>query len=185
MQTQRQLTQTCKSVATANSGVEDKCVRKARKKIEATQVEELAFIGSTLSEMAIFLDCSAQTLYRRFHKVVKRGIVCRTILLRRQRFHLAMKGNAAALKWFRDASVDETNEQLKDLKFHEERASLTQEELNERILDNVKRQQEWLDKHPEIQELLLAKRGSLQTKTPQTRLSHGTIVEQPSPEEVS
>jgi hypothetical protein len=142
MQTQRKLTQTCKSVATANSGVEDKYVRKARKKIEATQVEELAFIGSTLSEMAIFLNCSQDTLYRRFHKAIKRGIVCRPIFLRRQRFDLAMKGNAAALKWFWDACVGEPNEQLKDLKRHEEQASLTQEELIERILDNDKRQQE-------------------------------------------
>jgi DNA-binding Lrp family transcriptional regulator len=128
-------------------------MRKARKKIEARQVEELAFIGSTLSEMAIFLNCSEYTLYRRFHKVVKRGIVCRTIFLRRQRFDLAVKGNAAALKSW-DAGVDETNKQLEELKSHEEEASLTQEELNARILVHVKRQQEWLDKHPEIRESL-------------------------------
>lgn len=60
----------------------------------------------------------------------------RTIFLRRQRFDLAMKGNAAALKWFWAACVGDPNEQLKDLKRHEEEASLTQEERNERILDN-------------------------------------------------
>jgi hypothetical protein len=158
-------------------------MRKARKKIEAKQVEELACIDSTVSEMAIFLNCSEETFYQRFHKAIKRGIVCRTIFLRRQRFDLAVKGNAAALKWFWDASVGETNRQLKDLKHHEEQASLTMEELRERILDNAKRQQEWWDKNPEMQaKLLLAKRGSLQTKTPQTRLSHGTFVEQGLPQ---
>jgi hypothetical protein len=111
MRTQRKLTQTCKSVATANSGLEDKHVRKARKKIEATQVEELAFIGSAIRDGDIFQD----TLYRRFHKAIKRGIVCRTIFLRRQWFDLAMKGNAAALKWFWETSLGQTNEQLKRL----------------------------------------------------------------------
>jgi hypothetical protein len=142
-------------------------MRKARKKIEAIQVETLAFIGSTLSEMAICLSCSEYTLYRRFHKAIKRGIVCRTIFLKRWRFDQAMKGNAAAVKWFRDTWVGDPNEQLKHLKRHEEEASLTQVEWNERILDEVKRQQEWLDKHPEIQESLLAIRARLQTKTRQ------------------
>jgi hypothetical protein len=136
-------------VATANSGVGDKCMRKARKKIEATQVEDLAFIGSTMSEMAICLNCSEYTLYRRFHKVIMRAIVCRTIFLKRQRFDLALKGNAAALKSW-DAGVDETNKQLKDLKRHEEEASLTQVERNARILDSVKRIQELWDKHHEV-----------------------------------
>jgi hypothetical protein len=129
-------------------------MRKARKKIEAIQVETLAFIGSTPSEMAICLSCSEYTLYRRFRKAIKRGIVCRTIFLERWRFDQAMKGNAAALKWFRDACVGDPN-------------ALTQEEWNERILDKVKCQQEWLDKHPEIQESLLAIRARLQTKTRQ------------------
>ena len=61
--------------------------------------------------------------------------------------------------------MDDTNKQLEDLKRHEEEASCTQEEWNERILDKLKRQQEWLDKHPEIQESLLTIRARLQTKT--------------------
>jgi hypothetical protein len=158
-------------VATANSGVGDKCMRKARKKIEATQVEDLAFIGSTMSEMAICLNCSEYTLSRRFHKAIERGIVCRTIFLERQRLDLAMNGNAAALKRFRDAWMGDPNEQLKHPKRHEEEASRTQEERNERILDKLKRQQEWLDKHAEIQESLLAIRARL----PGLVLSHETF----------
>jgi hypothetical protein len=139
-------------------------MRKARKKIEAIQVEELAFIGSTLFEMAICLNCSEYTLYRRFHKAIERGIVCRTIFLKRQRLYLAMKGNAAALKRFRDAWMSDPNERLKHPKCLKEEASRSQEEWNERILDKVKCQQEWLDKHPEIQQSLLAIRARLQTK---------------------
>jgi hypothetical protein len=124
-------------------------MRKARKKIEAKQVEELAFIGCTLPEMAIFLNCSEETFYQRFHKAIKRGIVCRTIFLKRQRFDLAVKGNAAALKSW-DGGVDATKKQLEELKRHEEEASLTQEERNARILDSVKRIQEFWDKYPEM-----------------------------------
>ena len=155
-------------------------MRKARKKIEAIQVEDLAFIGSTLFEIAICLNCSEYTLYRRFKKAIERGIVCRTIFLKRQRLDLALKGNAAALKWFRDAWKGDPDEQLKHPKRHEEEASLTQKEWNERILDELKRQQEWLDKHPEIQESLLTIRARLQTKTRQDSLSHRTFFEQPA-----
>jgi hypothetical protein len=35
---------------------------KSRQKIDASQVEELALIGSTPSETAILLDCSEDTL---------------------------------------------------------------------------------------------------------------------------
>ena len=76
--------------------------------------------------------------------------------------------------------MGDRNEQLKHPKRHEEEASRTQEEWNERILDKLKRQQEWLDKQPEIQELLLTIRARLQKKTRQDSLSHGTFVEQPA-----
>jgi len=103
---------------------------KPRRKIDASQIEDLASIGSTLSEMAILLDCSEETLYRRFLKAIKRGIMRRNIFLRRQQFDLAMKGNAAALNWF----LAQTDEQLKDLDRCEKEAlaSLSREELIER-----------------------------------------------------
>jgi hypothetical protein len=41
---------------------------KSRQKIDASQVEDLALIGSTLSEMAILLNCSEASLDRRFRK---------------------------------------------------------------------------------------------------------------------
>jgi transcriptional regulator GlxA family with amidase domain len=82
MQTQRQVTETCGEVfATPNSGVESKSMRKARKKIEAKQVEDLALIGSTLAEMAMLLNCSEESLDRRFRKNIKRGMARRMILL--------------------------------------------------------------------------------------------------------
>jgi hypothetical protein len=142
-------------------------MRKARKEIQASQVEELAFIGSTLFEMAIFLDCSEDTLYRRFHKVIKKGIVRRTIFLRRQRFDLAMKGNAAAFKWFSDACVGEPSEQSKELQLHEKAAATTIEESIERVLAGDKKMEELIAKYPDLKELVLAQRARLRSKTPQ------------------
>jgi hypothetical protein len=57
----------------------------------------------------------------------------RTIFLRRPQFDLAMKGNAAALKWF----LGQANEQLQDLERHEKEdlASLSNEELIERLTE--------------------------------------------------
>ena len=106
---------------------------KSRQKIDASQVEELALIGSTPSEMAILLDCSEDVLDRRFVKAIKRGIVRRNIFLRRLQFDRAMKGNAAALNWF----LAQTDEQLKDLDRRQEQAlaSLSREELISRLTE--------------------------------------------------
>ena len=168
-------------------------MRKARKKIEATQVEDLAFVGGTLSEMAIFLDCSEDTLYRRFHKAIKRGIVCRTIFLRRRRFDLAMKGNTAALKSFRDTCAGEPSEQSTNPKFHEEQASVAIEKLTQSILKRAPQIDALYDKtgmkemkeqieasydRTGMKELILAQRRRLETKKLQSRLRQGTFVEQ-------
>ena len=133
MQTQRQVTETCGEVfATPNSGVEGKSMRKARKKIEAKQVGDLALIGSTLAEMAMLLNCTGESLDRRFRKTIKRGMARRMILLRRELFVRAVHGDATALKWFLHDSV---SEQMRDFErrqkeFHD---SLSPEEIVDMI----------------------------------------------------
>jgi len=103
------------------------------RKIDASQVEELAFIGSTLTEMAILLNCTEENLYRRFIGAIKKGIVSRTIYLRRQQFILAVKGNAAAPHWFWESCLAQTNGQWEDLQRYESEKkdlkSLSDEEL--------------------------------------------------------
>lgn len=79
--------------------------------------------------------------------MIKRGIGCRTIFPRCQRFDQAVKGNAAALKFW-DAAVDETNKQFGGPEAPRGRSVAYTEEWNARILDKVKRQQEWLDNPP-------------------------------------
>jgi hypothetical protein len=106
---------------------------KFRQKIDASQVEDLALIGSTLSEMAIFLNCSEASLDRRFRKIIKRGMVRRMIFLRLALFARAVNGDATALKWF----LAQPNEQLQDMERHEKEdiASLSDAELIERAIE--------------------------------------------------
>lgn len=105
---------------------------KSRQKIDASQVEELAVIGSTPSEMAILLNCSEANLVRRFRKTIKRGMVRRKIFLKLALFTRAMNGDATALKWF----LAQPDEQVQDLKRHkDELASLSEDELIKRAIE--------------------------------------------------
>ena|SRR5438552_3568633 len=106
---------------------------KFRQKIDASQVEDLALIGSTLSEMAIFLNCGEASLDRRFGKTIKRGRALHMISLRRTLMDQALKGDITALKWF----LAQPNEQLQDLERHEKEdlASLSNEELIKRAVE--------------------------------------------------
>ena len=101
-----------------------------RKRIDASQVEDLALIGSTLAEMAIHLNCSEESLDRRFRKNIKRGMVRRMILMRRELFVRAMHGDATALKWF---LTDSFSEQMRDFERRQKQfyESLSPEELRD------------------------------------------------------
>ena len=99
-----------------------------RKKIDASQVEDLALIGSTLAEMAMLLNCSEESLDRRFRKNIKRGMVRRMILIRSELLVRAVHGDATALKWFLQDSV---SEQMRDFERRQKEfyASLSVEEM--------------------------------------------------------
>src|ERR1700690_3999997 len=99
-----------------------------RTKIDALQVEELALIGCTISEISMHLNCSEASLDRRFHKNIKRGMARCMILMRRQLFVRAINGDATALKWFLQESV---SEQVKDLERRQKKffQSLSLDEL--------------------------------------------------------
>src|SRR5216683_5781930 len=99
-----------------------------RKRIDASQVEDLALIGSTLAEMAMLLNCSEESLDRRFRKNIKRGMARRMTLLRSALFVRAVHGDATALKWFWQDSV---SEQMRDFERRQKEfyASLSVEEM--------------------------------------------------------
>jgi len=70
-----------------------------RKKIDQKQVEMLASIQCSYEEMGAVLDCSPDTLERRFAGVIKKARETGKSSLKRRQFTLAMAGNATMLIW--------------------------------------------------------------------------------------
>lgn len=69
------------------------------KQIDPKQIEKLASILCTTSEIAAVLGCSQDTLERRFSAVLDRGREQGRASLRRQQYKLAMGGNATMCIW--------------------------------------------------------------------------------------
>ena len=137
-----------------------------RKRIDASQVEDLALIGSTLAEMAMLLNCSEESLDRRFRKNIKRGMVRRMILIRRELFVRAVRGDATALKWFLQDSVSERTKDFerRQKQFYE---SLSIEEMVD-MVDTIKRYTDHLSStdKPEVSAEPRTDPGSPRSKLP-------------------
>ena len=67
--------------------------------IDADKVKQLAGYGLSYQEIAAVLDCSHDTLERRFASELKQGHEKRNGSLRRRQYELAMDGNATMLIW--------------------------------------------------------------------------------------
>ena len=70
-----------------------------QKQIDEKQVEQLAAINCSLAEMAAVLDCSVDTLDRRFAEVIKKGRAAGRMSLKRKQYEVGMKGNVSMLIW--------------------------------------------------------------------------------------
>jgi hypothetical protein len=69
------------------------------KKINGKQVKKLAGFGLTPDEIAVVMNCSRDTLDRRFADVIKQGHERRNSSLRRKQYQVAMTGNVGMLIW--------------------------------------------------------------------------------------
>jgi len=67
--------------------------------IDEKKIRELAMIQCTMSEIAAVMDCSVDTLERRFADVIKKGQEQGKCSLRRAQYKKAMEGNPAMLIW--------------------------------------------------------------------------------------
>ena len=67
--------------------------------IDPTEVEKLAMIHCTMEEIAAVVNCSVDTLERRFAEVIKRGRENGKASLRRMQYLSAQKGNVAMMIW--------------------------------------------------------------------------------------
>ena len=88
-----------------------------RKKIDPVQVEKLGRIGCTNEEMALILECSTDTLVRRFADLIQKSRAARKMSLRHKQTQMALEGNVSMLIWLgkqdlkqRDKFEDETKD---------------------------------------------------------------------------
>lgn len=70
-----------------------------RKKVDKAMLQQLAALGLSNAEMAAVLDCSADTIERRYRKEMEIGRNMRNASLRRKQFEVAIKGNPTMLIW--------------------------------------------------------------------------------------
>lgn len=69
------------------------------KPIDPDQVKKLASIGLSNAEIGAVLDCSPDTIERRFKGIMKAGREHRNASLRRKQFEVAIAGNPTMLIW--------------------------------------------------------------------------------------
>jgi hypothetical protein len=79
--------------------------------LDENQVKTLAELGLTQSEMAAVLDCSIDTIQRRFHDLWLQGHQKRNASLRRKQFELALKGNPTMLVWLGKQYLEQSDKQ--------------------------------------------------------------------------
>lgn len=77
------------------------------KKVDAQMLEKLASFGLSSAEMASILECSKDTLERRFMHVMEAGRQKRNASLKRKQFEVAMKGNPTMLIWLGKQHLDQ------------------------------------------------------------------------------
>lgn len=70
-----------------------------RKKVDTEKLKQLAALGLSSGEMAAVLDCSIDTLERRYRKAMETGRQMRNASLRRKQYEKAMSGNPTMLIW--------------------------------------------------------------------------------------
>lgn len=70
-----------------------------KKQINEEQLLKLAAINCSHAEMASVLDCSADTLERRYAAIIKKGRDQGKMSLKRKQYEIAMGGNVTMLIW--------------------------------------------------------------------------------------
>lgn len=70
-----------------------------KKKIDEELLFKLASINCSHAEMAAVLDCSSDTLERRYAAVIEKGRQQGRMSLKRKQYEMAMAGNVTMLIW--------------------------------------------------------------------------------------
>ena len=85
----------------------------ARPKLELNeqQIETLASIGCTVAEIAHVLECSKDTLERRYSENIDKGRSALNMSLRRKQLDVAMNGSVPMLIWLGKQLLGQTDRQ--------------------------------------------------------------------------
>lgn len=79
-------------------------------KLDAGTIERLAAIACTTQEIADVLECSPDTIERRFAGCLKKGRATARTSLRRMQWKAAEKGNATLLIWLGKQLLGQTDQ---------------------------------------------------------------------------
>lgn len=79
------------------------------KEIDEEQVKKLASFGLSYGEIAALLECSHDTIERRFASAIKEGHERRNASLRRRQYLGAMKGSVPLLIWLGKQYLGQTD----------------------------------------------------------------------------
>lgn len=86
--------------------------------IDEAQVEKLAAIMCTMEEIGSIVNCSVDTLERRFAETIKKGRDKGKMSLKRKQYEMAIGGNVTMLIWLgkqhlgqRDRSAEEIQDE--------------------------------------------------------------------------
>ena len=82
-----------------------------RKQINPRLVEKLARIGCNVDEISIILECSKDTLQRRFAAEMLKGKENLKMRLRRKQVLVALRGNVAMLIWLGKQYLGQSDKQ--------------------------------------------------------------------------
>lgn len=77
------------------------------KKLDESQIFELAAINCSMAEIASVMDCSPDTLQRRYAAVIEKGRDKCKMSLKRKQFEIAMGGNVTMLIWLGKIVLDQ------------------------------------------------------------------------------
>lgn len=67
--------------------------------LDESKIEKLAAMHCSLEEIAAFMNCSVDTLGRRYAEVIERGRLNGKCSLKRKQMELALAGNVTLLIW--------------------------------------------------------------------------------------
>jgi hypothetical protein len=87
-----------------------------KKNIDPELVEKLASIFCTMEDMSLILDCSVDTLERRFAEVIKKGRSKSKASLRRKQYEVAQSGNVTMLIWLGKQHLDQSDKREETVK---------------------------------------------------------------------